>query len=276
MTHDQGPFRLTAAMTLVVCLVGGATLRAQDDAVHYRHQGLAPPGAVGSAQLERGGPLPGYFQPVEIHAPEGVRISLAVDGEFAAAQPAGLNVGLLVGSVYRLRVSNIPNFEGLEIFPTVEMIDRLYPPPGEERRFPVPVELTQQDLELALEGKFVTRVIYLEDPQRALPVNDDPEHQNWFDTGPGENPLQEADRWGRPLAILRLGGRVPDNRDTFDEPFLYGSPPFTVFRPSTPVARKQTRGLLAEAGPDRPVRPAANSRRMTIGLKRAAQPRGNP
>ena len=221
----------TLAKVLAVWLVATSSLSAQAPNVHYRHQGLAPPGAIGSAQLERGGPLPGYFQPVEIRAPEGVKVSMAVGGAFDAPQEAPRSVGLLIAPVYRLRVSNMPGAEGYEVFPTVEVIDRLYPPPGEQRRFPIPIELTEEDLQLALEGKFVTRVIYLEDPNTALPLLDKPERPNWFDTGPGVNPLEEADRWGRPLAVLRLGGRVPEDPDRPDPQFLNGCPPFTVFRP---------------------------------------------
>jgi len=33
---------------------------------HYQHHALMPPGAIGSAQLQRGMPWVGYFQPVEI------------------------------------------------------------------------------------------------------------------------------------------------------------------------------------------------------------------
>lgn len=222
----------TLAKVLAVWLGAASSLSAQDPNVHYRHQGLAPPGAIGSVRLERGGPLPGYFQPVEIRAPEGVKVSLAQSGAFEEPQAAPRNVGLLIAPVYRLRVSNIPGAEGLEVFPTIEVIDRLYPPPGERRRFPIPIELTEEDLQLALDGKFVTRVIYLEDPSQAMPILDKPERPNWFDAGPGVNPLEEADRWGRPLAVLRLGGRVPEDPDRPDPQFLGGSPPFTIFRAS--------------------------------------------
>ena len=50
--------------------------------VHYHHAGIMPPGAIGSQQLQRGGPLPGYFQPVEIKAPQGALISTAASGDF--------------------------------------------------------------------------------------------------------------------------------------------------------------------------------------------------
>ena len=132
----------------------------------------APPGAIGSRQLQRGGPLAGFFQPVEIKAPAGVSISLAVANQFGPPQKAPRRVGLLIGSVYRLRVTNIPlpQAEGMEIFPTIEVIDRTYAPADQQVRFAIPVEIALQDIELAMQGKFVTRVIYLEDPHNALPT----------------------------------------------------------------------------------------------------------
>jgi hypothetical protein len=174
--------------------------------------------------------LRGFFQPVEIKAPAGALVSLAAAGQFDQAQEAPLGVGLLIGQVYRLRVMNIPLKTGLEVFPTIEVIDRLYPPAGEQRRFAIPIELTQQDLELALEGKFVTRVIYLEDPRWALPVREDPGAQNWFEAGPGRDPLAVADALGRPVAILRLGGRLPEEAEGPEMGFLFGCPPFVEYQ----------------------------------------------
>ena len=89
------------------------------------------------------------------------------------------------------------------------MIDRLYPPPGQALRFPIPIELTLEDLELALDGRYVVRVIYLEDPRLALPVAQPADEPLWMDAGPGNDPLRMADELGRPVAILRLGGRLP-------------------------------------------------------------------
>ncbi|HEV3021072.1 MAG TPA: hypothetical protein VGX76_01340, partial [Pirellulales bacterium] len=174
--------------------------------------------------------------------------------DFGEPKETPAKVGFLIAPVYRLRISDIPDHEGQEVYPTIEVIDRLYPPAGETRRFPIPIELTQEDLELALDGKFVTRVVYIEDPEVALPVAERNEDQNWFDAAAGVNPLEEADRWGRPLAIVRMGGRLPDLDDGPDERFLNGSPPFTVFRPRAAMetlpdaeqprsASRPTRGL---------------------------------
>jgi hypothetical protein len=231
------------------------------------HAGIMPPGAIGSQQLLRGGPLPGYFQPVEIRAPAGVRISTAAFGRFESPRPAPLIAGMLIGSVYRLRVSNIPRQEGLEVYPTIEVIDRVYPPFGQEFRFPIPIELTLEELEMALDGKFVTRVVYLEEPESALGIAEDPDLQSSFEVTDGDNPLDVADSLGRPMAILRMGARVPD-ADEPDDAFLYGSPPMVKWKPpvqraapkSAPLARD---GKLKTAGAAEPLRTSAQRETVT-------------
>ncbi len=221
------------AWVLVALWLPADALFAQQPGVHYLHQGVMPPGAIGSRQLQRGGPLPGYFQPVEIKAPAGALVSPAVEGAFLSPEPAPRAFGMLIGSVYRLKVTNIPHAEGREVYPTVEVIDRTYPPRGQELRFPIPIDLTLQDLQIALEGKFVTRVIYLEDPRNAVPSPQVSNEQNWFEAAPGRDPLAVADALGRPVAILRMGGRWPANAAEVDPQFLFGCPPLVQF-PSPP------------------------------------------
>jgi hypothetical protein len=223
------------AGTLIVAVLAWSVpvevLQAEAPPVHYNHAGIMPPGAIGSQQLLRGGPLPGYFQPVEIKAPPGALISTAASGQFENPQLAPMKAGMLIGSVYRLRITSIPRQEGLEVYPTIEVIDRLYPPVGQEFRFPILIDLTQDELELALDGKFVTRVIYLEEPEAALSVAQKPDDQTCFEVADGENPLEVADSLGRPMAILRMGGRLPDVGGA-DDSFLYGSPPMLQWKPS--------------------------------------------
>jgi hypothetical protein len=56
----------------------------------------------------------------------------------------------------------------------------------------------------------VTRVIYVEDPHQALPVAQRRDSEQRSVEAPhGEDPLVTADRYGRPIAIVRIGGRVP-------------------------------------------------------------------
>jgi hypothetical protein len=217
----------TMATCVLLCLGTAGVLFAEGPGVHYAYQGVMPPGAIGSRQLQRGGPLPGFFQPVEIKAPPGALISLAEAGQFGPPHQSAVRAGMLIGQVYRLRLMSIPLHPGAEVFPTVEVIDRLYAPVDQQRRFAIPVELTQVDLQLAIQGKFVTRVIYLEDPQRALPVRQDHGEQNWFEVAPGRDPLAVADALGRPVAILRLGARLPDQGP--DANFFFGCPPYVLY-----------------------------------------------
>jgi hypothetical protein len=173
--------------------------------------------------------LSGYFQPVEIRAPQGARISLAQEGAFGPAQPAPALVGLQIGPVYRLKITEIPNLPGEEVFPTIEVVDRTYPPPELALRYPIPIELTQEELRMASEGIFVTRVIYVEDPNQALPIGQQVDgEQAWFEAAPGEDPLVAADQLGRPVAILRIGSRAPTDFGG-NAGFDYGAAPFMQY-----------------------------------------------
>ncbi len=232
--------RLFAIWMVVGCwCVTGSQTSAQPP-VHYRHNvGSMAPGEIARRQLSRGGPLQGYFQPVEVKVPDGASISLAQDGKFLPGQPGHVKAGMLIGPVYRLKVTGIPLNEGHEVYPTIEVINRLYPPPGLAVKFPIPIQLSKEELIYALSGKYVTRVIYLEDPRRALPVRNNPELQRVFEVGREDDPLKIADNLGRPMAILRMGSRVPD----FDAPsnrFTFGMPPFLDYtNAAQPPARNE-------------------------------------
>jgi hypothetical protein len=214
---------------VLLCLAFATPSYGQDSSAHWRHAGAMPPGAIGRQRLIRGGPLSGYCQPVAIRAPQGARIAPAFGAGFAEAQPDQLLVGLQIGPIYRFKVIEIPGHPGVEVFPTVEMVDRMYPPPGMSLRFPVPVDLTQEELEMAAEGRFITRVIYVEDPQLALPVAEKPSSETrWIEVRPGDDPLVTAEGLGRPIAILRMGGRVPE-QDSTEAAFVYGAPPALIY-----------------------------------------------
>lgn len=237
-----------AAMVAALWLVAASTVFAQPSAPHYWHAGNLPPGAIGARRLERGGPVVGQFQPVEFKMPFGVGVAMAAGGQFQPIDTTPFKVGLAIGSVYRLRLTDLPLNPGMELFPTVEVIDRVYAPPGQEARFAVPIELSKNDIELALAGKFVTRVVYLEDPLQATPARSTAE-QNWFDIGAGRDPLAVADALGRPVAIVRVGGRVPSAREmTPDSGFFFGSPAW-VKLPSDPRTAPQPESVPAPALP---------------------------
>jgi hypothetical protein len=219
-----------------VCLTA-TTGNAQEPPRHYLHAGVMAPGAIAGMKLQRGGPVPGYFQPVEVRAPEGTMVSWVCENQFLPPQGAPAKCAMLIGPVYRLRITGIKLHEGEEVYPTVELIDRLYPPVGEELKFPIPIELTQEDLELALAGKFVTRVVYLEDPRAAYAREEDPKRQYIVEVDRRQDPLVTADHLGRPMAIVRIGGRTPADTANPGAAFLYNSPPLLRFEPAKNAPR---------------------------------------
>lgn len=222
--------RSIACVGLISFLGATAAAQSPTEKFHYFQRSDMPPGTVGSAQLLRGGPVVGYFQPLEISGPKGLQVALAQSGQFLETLEAPVRAGMLIGSVYRIRVTQIPNLEGQELYPTIEVIDRLYAPDERAHRFPIPVVLDQEDLEAALSGRMVTRVIYVEDNELAPPVSDKPGEQRVMDSPDYDDPLRLADQMGRPVAIVRIGSRVPDSQSSMDH-FLFGSPPWMPIKP---------------------------------------------
>lgn len=226
--------RLPAMMVLASSVVMGLATSAQAQSIpgksNYILSSDLPPGAVGAAQTFRRPQIEGYFQPIQVSGPQGLHIALAQDGQFLPLLAAPVRAGMMVGRIYRIKISGIPGSEGEELFPSIEVIDRLYAPPGREHRFPIPVVLEEEDLRAALRGELVTRVIYLEDSEIAEPVSDLPGDQRVTEAGGSEDPLQTADQLGRPVAILRIGSRTPDLTGDLTD-FLYGCPMWVPIKP---------------------------------------------
>lgn len=239
MSHSKWLWRtsLLAVLAAVLpCPAAWAQRRQLPNNVHYFLSESGQPGAVAHAQIARGAPGVGSFQAVQVSGPKGLNIALARDGQFLPTLDAPVMVGMLVGAVYRIRVTGIPFRPGDELYPTIEVIDRLYAPAGREHRFPIPIVLEESDLRAALQGSLVTRVIYLEDNEVASPIAARRGEQRVLDVGPTDNALKTADQLGRPVAILRIGSRVPASLQGDLTDFLYGCPPWI---PVTPVPDRQ-------------------------------------
>jgi hypothetical protein len=164
---------------------------------------------------------PTWLQPVRVELPTDGTVSVysaSQRPEAELAPPAQFSVS--VGHVYRLRVADMPEFPGLEVYPTIELLDRLHPPLDRINDFPIPVVISEEDLRIALAGQLVTRVIYLEQPQLAAPL--DPLRRDFPQSVDSDgNALLEADRRGRPMMILRIGSRTPTPGQT--SPSFYGT-----------------------------------------------------
>ncbi len=224
-----GSFLLLAASTTASAADPSDFLPPADH--HSLYNSDMPAGVVGRARLQRRGPVQNYYQPVKFAGPDGAKFSLA-NGPVMNESSPNLMAGLLIGGVYRFRVTEIPQYEGVELYPTVELIDRMYPPAGLATSFPIPITLDQVDLEAALDGKLVTRVVYLEDPQTAVPLLQKPQQVSTMDISRSEDALRAADRFGRPVAIIRIGSLTPPREPSLLPAFYFGYPSWApIFQP---------------------------------------------
>ena len=97
--------------------------------------------------------------------------------------------------------------EGVELYPTIEIGPTTPRTAAFLAHNAIPVEFTEEDFDQVLAGNFVTKVIYLPDP----------EFQELAVAGvgtlvstrldPGVDPIVEADRQGAIMAVVRLGNK---------------------------------------------------------------------
>ncbi len=232
--------RTIATVTLALLLVNAAALSTHAQYagnqplphpyphgnVHRLFPADAPPGVIGAARLQRWGSVAGHYQAVAFRGPDGVQFSLPIDGVFQPPAEQPLCAGLLIGAVYRFRITSIPNYEGEELYPTIEVIDRTYPPESLAARFPIPVNLDMTDIQEALNGRLVTRVIYLEDPMNAAPIPETPLSSRVMDIPGHQDPVNVADQLGKPVAIIRIGSLAPPSSPALMPQFFLGYPPW--------------------------------------------------
>ena len=111
------------------------------------------------------------------------------------------------GGVFRLKLSNIEGRFGLELYPTIEVGVVNPRTAAYLAHSAVPVQFTQEDFDQVTAGNFVTKVIYVPDPefQELALAGVDVLVSNRLD--PGVDPITEADRRGSILAIVRLGNK---------------------------------------------------------------------
>jgi hypothetical protein len=111
------------------------------------------------------------------------------------------------GAIYRLRLSNIPGRPGIELFPTLEIAPVTPRTDAYLAHSPIPVQFTEEDFDQVTSGNFVTKVIYLPDPEFQELALAGVETLVSTRLDPGVDPIAEADRRGSILAILRMGNK---------------------------------------------------------------------
>jgi uncharacterized repeat protein (TIGR01451 family) len=154
------------------------------------------------------------IQVVRFQGPQGLTVEVLGPASTPVSQGDGrgiLTVGLKRGVGYRLRIGGIPERPGAELFPVIEVVGHLHRPEGiDPGKYPIRVIFTLDELtEVLNQGRLVTKVIYLEDPDQALPFRMSKDQIPVVSLNPTEHPLRVASALGRPMAIVRIGGRRP-------------------------------------------------------------------
>src|SRR5262245_26089891 len=69
------------------------------------------------------------------------------------------------GAIYSLKLTNIPGREGVELYPSLEIANTTPRTAAFLAHNAIPVQFTEEDFEQVLAGNFVTKVIYVPDPE---------------------------------------------------------------------------------------------------------------
>ena len=131
------------------------------------------------------------------------------------------------GGIYRLKISNLEGRPGLELYPTLEIGTASPRTAAYLAHSAIPIQFTQEDFDQVSAANFVTKVIYVPDPeyQELALAGVDTLVSTRLD--PGIDPIVEADRRGAILAIIRMGNKdleVPG----VDPGFAAGMMPYGV------------------------------------------------
>lgn len=111
------------------------------------------------------------------------------------------------GAIYRLKLTNIPGRAGVQLYPTLEVAPVTPRTDAYLAHSPIPVQFTEEDFDQVVSGNFVTKVIYLPDPEFQELALAGVETLVSTRLEPGVDPIAEADRRGSILAIVRIGNK---------------------------------------------------------------------
>ena len=111
------------------------------------------------------------------------------------------------GGIYRLKISNIEGRPGMMLYPTLEIGVASPRTSAYLAHAAIPIQFTEEDFDQVAAANFVTKVIYVPDPeyQELALAGVDTLVSTRLD--PGVDPIVEADRRGAILAILRIGNK---------------------------------------------------------------------
>jgi uncharacterized repeat protein (TIGR01451 family) len=145
---------------------------------------------------------------VKVLAPAGAKTTWYPGTEQAFGTNDGDSVGLRPGYRYRFELANVGDRKNETIYPSFEVRGSLIPRSSlNVADHPIPIVLTDEDISRILEGRFLSKVYFLEDPEQAVnpivpgvPVEIGASNE-------GEA-YKEARRRGRIMVVVRAGERL--------------------------------------------------------------------
>ena len=146
--------------------------------------------------------------------PEGATLCALPGLAGAKSYPNGSVFGFRPGFVYKLKIDNIPGHPNEALYPSLEVRGSIVPRKGMNfMEYTAPIHFSKLDLDRVFGGGVITKVIYLEDPLKAIPTESKPDLPIEVETLSEPDAIDEALSNGRLVAILRLGDRVLDARE---------------------------------------------------------------
>ncbi len=207
--------RITGAFLLVMFLSTAGCqqhLRGNlppSDMLQHPGPGVEGPGP-GVMMYQPPTPQVGAVSQIQFSGPEGMTIhwDVTAPGRFDSeplVAPARYNFPQ--GLMYRLKLANIPGRPGVELYPSIELGFAMPRSEAFLAHNAIPIQFTEEDFDQVLQGNFVTKVIYLPDPEFQELALSGVETLVSTRLEPGTDPIIEAERKGAILAILRLGNK---------------------------------------------------------------------
>jgi uncharacterized repeat protein (TIGR01451 family) len=158
-------------------------------------------------------PLANQLMFVRFNGPPGLKVTFFRDGT-PHEYEIPVSVGLRPGYVYRVRVTGLPGRPNAALYPTIEVQGNLrLLPKYNASEHPATLNLTELDIAAVFDHALLTKVVYLEHPEKTLPearlAGEVPETV----LPASADLLAKANEVGRPVLVMRVGDRTVERAD---------------------------------------------------------------
>ncbi len=164
---------------------------------------------MGAAPMPVPPPVPAPFTFVKVLGPQGSKTTWYPGTTLALSPAISDPVGLRPGYTYRFELAKIGDDGKAVIWPSIEVCGSLVPRPGMNvNEHPIPIIFSEDDIDRILEGHFLTKVYYLEDPDKAVNGAQPLGVPMEVTAADEREAIKEARAHGRLMIIVRAGERL--------------------------------------------------------------------